>query len=241
MIDSHPVLCSTLGRAYDALASEYYDTVLHPTCADFRWGSNALLEELLPHPAGRSICEVGAGDSLVAAWLQRYRRSLDGLFLTDESAQMLAHSRRWEQHGARTAIARADALPVRDGSVDLLVGSLADPYDNQAWWREARRVVSSVGRVVLTTPSFAWASRFRPSAHEPRDTARFVLRDGAVVDVPSLVREPAAERALIASVGLHVLAEYAITYGELPTPTSPKLESLSESDPVVVGYVAAPL
>ncbi len=225
-------------RSYATLAVEYYDPQRHPTCANFRWASERLLERLVPDPPGAWLCEAGAGDSALAAVLAGRDAPLRDVLITDDSAEMLEHSRRWEGRGARLAVAPATALPVGDGSVDLLVASLADPYDDEAWWREAARVLAPEGRVVLTTPAATWAGAFRASAKEPAASARFVLADGTVVDVPSLVRSPAEERALIATAGLRVVAEHAISRAEILLPVSPKLDALAPGDPVVMGYVA---
>ena len=224
--------------AYTVLAEEYYDAVRHPTCANFRWASDRLLERLVPNPVGASLCEVGAGDSALAALLTARGESVNSLLITDSSAEMLAHSAKWEQRGARLAVAVAASLPVADASIDLLVAALADPYDDEAWWTEASRVLTSEGRVVLTTPAATWAERFRATADEPFASARFVLADGSVVDVPSLVRESAKERALIAAAGLRVIVEDAIERAELRSPVSSKLDALGPRDPVVVGYLA---
>jgi SAM-dependent methyltransferase len=233
-----PELVSAVDGTYDALAAEYYDVERHPTCANFRWGSERLLERVVPGPPDGLICEVGAGDSVLAALLARKGHSLAGLLLTDASLAMLMYSKRWADQGARLEVAAASALPVRDGSVDLLVASLGDPFDCQSWWAEAARVLAPRGQVVLTTPAAGWATGFRGAVDEPSASARFVLADGAVVDVPSYVREPDQERMLIAGAGLRVTAEDAVLRSDLPTPVSAKLDWLAPEDPVVFAYVA---
>jgi ubiquinone/menaquinone biosynthesis C-methylase UbiE len=230
---------ATLDGSYAALAAEYYDAKRHPTSANFRWASERLLERLLPHPPGRSLCEVGAGDSALAAWLAKRRHPLTNLLLTDASAAMLAYSERWARDGARLAVAPATALPVSDESLDLIVASLADPYDESAWWSEVSRVLTPSGRVVLTTPAIGWARAFRHGANEPTASARFVRADGKVVDVPSHIREPADERILIADAGLRLVAEDAVRRTELMAPVSHKLDMIAPQDPVVVAYVVA--
>jgi ubiquinone/menaquinone biosynthesis C-methylase UbiE len=224
--------------AYAPIADEYYDAIRHPTCADFRWASDRLLDRVLPAPPGRSLCDVGAGDSALAGWLARNGLPISGLLLFDASHEMLVQSQRWVGAGAIAEVADARALPVADRSLELVVASLADPFDDFSWWKEVRRVLAGNGRVVVTTPAVGWATKFRKSANEPSDYARFVKRNGSFVDVPSYVRAPADERELISSAGLRVLAQEGITRGDFPHPVSAKLEVLLPDDPVVVAYVA---
>jgi SAM-dependent methyltransferase len=184
------------------------------------------------------MCEVGAGDSLLAGWLVRQGYNLTGLLVTDASPSMLAYSGRWADRGASLAVAHASDLPVADGSLDLLVASLADPYDDSAWWSEASRVLAPTGSIVLTTPSIGWASAFREAAGEPSLCARFLRSDGTTVDMPSQVRHAGDERKLISDAGLRLVAEDAIRRGELASPVSPKLDVVAADDTIVVGYVA---
>lgn len=221
---------------YAALAREYYDRDLHPTCASFREGSELLLERLLPAEvaAGGRPVEVGSGASLLAPWLERHGLPLDDALLTDDSAEMLEHSREWAECGAALEVAPASALPVRDGGARLLVASLADPYDEAALWAEIRRVLAPAAVAVVTTPSWAWASRFR-EGEGPHDRARFVLRSGEELYVPSYVRPPEQEVALIERHGPRLDAVAGVRLAELST-RAPKLGVLGPDDDVVVGY-----
>jgi SAM-dependent methyltransferase len=221
---------------YTALASEYYDRTRHPTCADFRWASDRLLDRLMPERPAGSLCDVGAGDSALAAWLVRHGRDVAGIYLFDASSEMLAHSARWIARGATAEVACAESLPIADGGADLVVASLADPYDTASWWQEVSRILAPDGRVVLTAPSVAWASSFRTRTAEPADHARFTIRDGTCVDVPSHVRNADGERALIEDVGLRLVQRDAVIRAELSGAVSPKLAHLAPEEPVVVGY-----
>jgi SAM-dependent methyltransferase len=198
-----------------------------------------LLGRLVPSSAAaaRSV-EVGSGDSLLAAELAGRGLSLEGLLLTDESAEMLDHSRPFAGRGARLAVAQAHELPVADGSVELLVAALADPYDDERFWAEVARVLAPSGLGVVTTPSWEWAARFRRDTGAPH-TAVFELSTGELVAVPSHVRSPEDEAALIERSGLRVVERSAVTLADLPAPRAPKLEVLREADPVVTGYVVA--
>ena len=220
------------------MASEYYDTGRHPTCANFRQASRILLEALVPNaPVARS-CEVGAGNSLLAELLWRRHRSLDGLLITDAVPEMLQHSLSWERRGATLAVAPAARLPVPESSLDLLVASLADPYDDRSLWDEVARVLAPGGHCVLTTPSATWAHRFRAEG-SPDGAAEFELEDRTTVYVTSLVRSPEEERLLIEGQGLQVIREAAASLDVLDEPISSKLRVLNPDDAVVCGVVAS--
>jgi SAM-dependent methyltransferase len=182
------------------------------------------------------MCDVGAGDSALAAWLTRHGRTLDGVHLFDASSEMLAHSARWVASGATAEVANAHALPAPDRHVDLIVASLADPYDTESWWQEVSRILAPDGQLVLTVPSLVWASSFRSRTGERADHARFVTRRGICVDVPSYIRDHEDERALIENVGLRVAQWANVARTDIPGRASPKLDHLAPEEPVVVGY-----
>ena len=182
-------------------------------------------------------CEVGAGSSLLAELLWRRHRGLDGLLITDALPEMLEHSRRWERCGAALAVAPAASLPVPDASLDLVVGSLADPYDDDSLWEEVSRVLAPGGLCVLTAPSAVWAHRFRVEG-SPGHAAEFVLADERTVYVPSLVRSPEEERRLIEDHGLTIASEASTALAALDEQISSKLRVLAPEDAVVQGFVA---
>lgn len=225
--------------SYDAVASEYYDPVRHPTCDNFREASRALIELMAPGDISK-CCEVGAGDSILAEVAVRRHGNANGLLLTDASASMLQHSSRWQRHGARLAVARADHLPVRDGELQLIVASLADPYDDDAFWYEVARVLGGGGFCLLTTPSWEWVQSFRTGGR-PLDVAEFKLADGEVVSVRSFIRHPSDEHTLIERHGFRVVGEAAIALEKIRGPLSKKLKLLGSGSPVVIGYLATRL
>lgn len=220
---------------YDELAAEYYDPTRHPTCANFREASRALIEMMISEET-LQCCEVGAGGSLYADVAVKRHGDADGLLLTDASLAMLQHSRQWQEHGASLSVARASNLPVGDRSLQLVVASLGDPYDDDAFWHEVARVLAPTGRCLLTTPSWEWARQFRSDC-SPIDLAEFELADGRTVAVPSFLRHPSEERALIERHGLSVVREAAVALEDIPGPVSRKLRVLDSADPVVIGYL----
>lgn len=230
---------ASAGDAYSLVAGEYYDRARHPTCAAFREASAALLDRCLPDVPASSCVEVGTGRSLLAPAFDARGEPLDGLLLTDTSEAMLAHSERWRERGARLAVAPADSLPIADRSAEFLLASLADPYDDERFWREVSRVLTPSGRALVTLPSWEWASRFRDAAGD-LEVALFELADGRRLEVPSLIRPPDDELALIAGAALAVVEALDVTLADLSA-TAPKLDVLQAGEPVVTGYLCRPL
>jgi hypothetical protein len=221
---------------YDLLAKEYYDPALHPTCANFRDASRALISRLLPDVPAAASAEVGCGASLLAEILAERGVQLDGLLLTDRHEGMLAHSREWGTRGARLVATSAAALPVEDHSLSLVVASLADPYCNDGFWQETERVLTSDGQAIVTLPSYVWAQRFRVNG-DPPATARFVLTSGEQVLVPSVILPPDSEQQRIAQHGLCVEEFIELMLVSVPAPHSPKLSVLDDHDAVAAAYV----
>jgi ubiquinone/menaquinone biosynthesis C-methylase UbiE len=229
-----------LSGTYDDLANEYYDDSRHPTSANFRTASDLILQAWLSHglPEGGLFCDVGAGDSALAAYLAQTGHSLRPLRITDKSPRMLEYSRRWEAFGAELLVAPAERLPFRDGSISLMVASLGDPFNLPEFWHEARRVLADGSMAVFTTPSFEWSSRFRPRNHEPHDAAEFVAEDSAIL-VPSLVCTEREQHEMIRTADLVVDGVYHVFMNAISGVLSPKIEeTLASTDPVVTGYLA---
>jgi hypothetical protein len=156
---------------YAIVASEYYDRERHPTCADFRWASDRLLGRLMPESPAGLLCDVGAGDSALAAWLLRHGTDLAGICLFDTSSEMLAHSARWVARGATADVACAEALPIADGGADLVVASLADPYDTASSHPSSNDSASKLSELRAAVNHAAGDPRFRRSGRVKLTTA----------------------------------------------------------------------
>jgi len=210
---------------YDLLGLEYYDAARHPTCANFRRASELYLEPRLLEfgPEALSWCEIGCGRSLAAPAISTLQHSLDNLILSDSSPSMLAHSSEWISRGATRLIADAEHLPLPDGSQDLVVASLGDAYNTINFWREAGRLLSREGVCLFTTPSFDWASSFRPGRPHT-EWALFALRDGTEVMVPSIILNDEDQATLVQTAGLQVVEHSTIALSQLGSmPVSSKL------------------
>jgi len=164
--------------SYSDVATEYYDTTRHPTCANFREASTAILRKWLTNflQPENIVVETGAGSSIVSEIIDEFGTQVF-LALCDKSPAML------NQSANRSAniriIADVEKLPIRQASADLIVASLGDPYNTPLFWRECRRILRPDGQVFFTTPSFEWAHTFRGETGVRQMEAKFDLDDGS--------------------------------------------------------------
>jgi SAM-dependent methyltransferase len=227
--------------AYSAIASEYYDALRHPTCKNLRDASTIFLERALSL-CGRDstwICDVGAGDSIVAALMLRRKSDLSRLLLVDCDYAMLSYSSQYSAHGAELLLGTNFQLPFPSKSIGTVISSLGDPYNRNEFWSELCRVLRPGGICLFTTPSFEWAVEFRASkSPEKKDAAYFELKNGTGVYVPSFIYSIDQQDALIRQYGLRVVDVEKISSDKLPRPLSPKL--LKQGSPlphVLTGFV----
>lgn len=231
---------------YETIASEYYDPVLHPTCANFREASSGVIYPCLKKYVSptSTLCEVGAGMSLAAEWLVVEGCSLDRLTLIDSSPTMLEYSRKWLEYRVCLKLGDAHNMPLPSESIDVLVSSLGDPYNTSDFWGEVQRVLRQNGTVIYTTPSFEWATTFRSTTtNEEMITAAFILKNGQEVRVPSFIYHEQAQIALIERHGLQVKEIVQMPFAALKSDgISPKLDVLNSCESsVVTGYIAGKL
>jgi SAM-dependent methyltransferase len=229
-----------LANDYEAFAAEYYDVERHPTCANFREGSRAILGGWLETSKTMLIyCDVGAGMSLPAEILAPRLTRLDRMFLLDDSPAMLTHSSQWAQLGAHLMLADVSRrIPLETESVDVLVASLGDPYNIGTFWAEVHRVIRPGGRIFYTTPSYEWAVAYRTPERGGSDAAEFELADGRSVCVPSHVYPCHDQVEFVTRYGLVVDEIANVPAAALSeTSLSPKLLVLANRDAAVVtGY-----
>lgn len=221
---------------YATVAAEYYDESRHPTCRNFRDASRVFLETSLAAVALRGVTlEVGAGYSLLGELAETSRLEFEQLLLLDSSVEMLSYSRRFSS-SAKIVVGDARELPFADATVSLLVASLADPYNVESFWREAARCLRKGGQCIFTTPSYDWATSFRPSSeNERQDAAYFELRSGQRLYLPSVIKPEAEQRKMIFDAGMEVLEVTSLRTDVIPPPYSGKIFGC---DSVVTGYIA---
>ena len=230
-------------HAYGPLAGEYYDAQRHPTCANFRAGSTLLLRRMLARVTvdRAAVCEVGAGRSIVPDLVPDWAERLCELVLVDASPEMLAHSAAAIEDGAVPEIADARALPFPADHFDLVIVSLGDPFNDDAFWREVRRVLAPGGACLFTCPAYDWARAFRGKHGSVMiGQAEFVTKGGNACTVPSLIWPPTAQIKMIEDAGLTLIDHETIPVDAIDEHSrSWKLCAGRGRDaPIVEGYVA---
>ncbi len=226
---------------YEDIACEYYDSIRHPTCANFREASAILIRRWLQRlpPGACWFCEVGAGKSLLAELLATEGSPPADLIITDSSPAMLSYSRPWA--GTRTHLVLSDSimLPITDEGLDLVVSSLGDPYNLPAFWREVYRTLKPGGSAFFTTPAYDWASAFRDSSGSDLEFAEFELLGGECVQVPSWIYPAEKQVEMIEESGLHVKESSRVSILEIASHyLSPKLlMERGQNADVVEGYL----
>ncbi|MHB1798954.1 MAG: class I SAM-dependent methyltransferase [Vulcanimicrobiaceae bacterium] len=226
---------------FDRLADEYYDFQAHPTCQNFTNASALALSLLLPAmtTSESRICDVGAGRSLVVEALAQLDFDPRNLTLLDDSVGMMKHSGRFIRQGSIPVISDAHEMPFASSSFDLVVSSLGDAYNDAVFWREIHRITRSQGRCIFTTPSVDWALAYRSGAGDPPDAALFALRDGGIVQVPSIILHRDLQQRLIEESGFTLQAVMDIPTHALVGTLSKKLRSNGDIiSPIVTAYVA---
>jgi len=227
---------------YEDLASEYYDSIRHPTCANFREGSKIILSKFLDDFSleNRKLCEVGAGKSLIAELLENTNVSPNCFFITDLSFSMLAYSKQWNSHGAFLVVADAIKLPFPSNSMEIVISSLGDPYNTSLLWVEIFRILEPNGTFLFTTPSYEWATSFRrKDSGEAFRLAEFELSNGKHIWVPSWIYSINEQLKRIKKEGFFSQGVISVPLSRLKGKRiSPKLLNKNGSDiNVVTGYV----
>jgi SAM-dependent methyltransferase len=225
---------------YAEIAAEYYNVIRHPTCHNFREASiNFISSVLCKINTNGIMLEVGAGYSVLGQALSDANIDFRNLILSDSSSAMLTHSEKFLSQGAMALVADATAVPLRSGTIDLIVASLGDPYNTSEFWSEVYRCLVPGGYCLFTTPSFEWASQFRSvKLRELAGRAFFELRDGRSLYVPSLVYSVEGQKSLLGEQRLVIKEVMNVPVNSLRGPISDKLR-LKEGTVVnpVTGYV----
>lgn len=227
---------------YGSVADEYYNSVLHPTCADFYLASSALLGDFFrDNPRHGLIFEVGAGKSALPSILKG--KTGNRIILSDSSPEMLSHSRRHSEEAAEFILCDASELPEDLPAIDLIVASLGDPYNSHEFWREVSRVLRVGGEVYFTTPSWEWAHAFRSGGQEERPGyALFVTASGGRLYLRSDIRPEPEQRKMMAEVGLEVRQTVHFTLADLKRqrvqPSSKLSGFVTDNTPIVTAFSA---
>ena len=110
--------------------------------------ADAVPDELVA--AARVVVEVASGTGLLTGLVQPRTAPGSRYLVLDLSASMLAVGRSGDAAGVAAACADAGALPLRDGSADLIVSSLGPLQEDVGYLVESGRVLRPGGRLVIS-------------------------------------------------------------------------------------------
>jgi SAM-dependent methyltransferase len=194
-------------NAYERVAYEYYDRTLHPTCANLRdasWHGFSKMAAAFFRDDD-DFCEVGSGDGMLGKMPKAGRRIVSA----DPSPAMLGRNL------GRVIQAEASDLPFADESFDGVFGSLADPYNQPAFYNEAWRVLRKGGRLLFSVPDVRWVrfNQRREGVTEPVAILR--LSDGTSVSLSSHVYEIEEQIDLLRTAGFSDVSSRSIGWAEI--------------------------
>jgi len=227
--------------SYRLVAAEYYDASLHPTCANFRSASRLALQRhasAFQQPRA-TILEVGAGRSIHAEICTNWRQLRQRLILNDAAQEMLAYSADVIKDGAETIIGNVADISIQSGSIDCIISSLGDPYNDDRFWLTCYNALRLSGFIIYTTPAFGWASKFRNADSHSKFAAEFVTMLGQKIDMPSFIYNQTEQIKMIQKVGFSVTSFGSINLHEISHQNiSPKLNVLNDPYlPIIDWYI----
>lgn len=208
--------------SYSQVALEYYDELLHPTCADFRDACRIYLDKFFAvnKPSGR-IADIGCGQSLVAEF------QTDGLCLIDESMEMISQN----VPGIEQRILNIESESFGDNEFDFIFAILGDPYNSKNSWLNITEALKFGGQCIFIVPSFDWAKKFRlGDKNEKPNFARFITSNGEAIFLHSSIVPPDVQRQIIEEVGLSLVAVDHVLVGDLAYVRSPKILKFLTTD-----------
>jgi len=208
---------------YADIAPEYYDKILHPTCDYFGMLSAVSISNYVRDLEVNSVwVEVGAGASQIS-WPNNL-----SVISSDLNLGMLLQG---SDTSRKLLVCNAYQMPLKPLVADGIVGSLADPYNDEKWWAEAHRILKRNGDLIFTVPSYAWAMQFRNSNNMMN--AEFLTARGCVHLLPSYIYETQSQITKLTEQGFDFVKYLAVRKtGEAP----PKVEFLSNSESVLDFY-----
>jgi len=214
------------------VALEYFDQVLHPTCDAFGKASQRLFEEFTQSndKAADLILEIGPGQQPKAELF-----SSRSILYVDDSLTMLDYAP--SPPNVIKRVASADNIPLDSDSADYVLASLGDPYNTESFWMEISRVLKSEGICIYTTPSYQWSMNYRRIEGSPEDCARFALRNGLVVDLPSFVFPQKDQVALMERCGFQLIETREFMKRDIEAPIAPKIATADIDTPIVTMFV----
>ncbi|WP_244930833.1 class I SAM-dependent methyltransferase [Nocardioides sp. W7] len=201
-------------KPYDALAGEYYDAA-HKTSRNFdatTIDAVATLQHDLP--TGK-VLEVGAGRGRANEFLNIDSNRIVQL---DNSAAMLRLQPR--EASLVRVLNDAESLPFPDGEFSVVLAFLCDPFLGLNFLSEARRVLTSGGVLLGTTPSEVWGRALRGKLDVDQMETRFMLRTGSIAKVPSALYSVSQLKLMLEAAGFDPtsikISSYSLPEGVQP-------------------------
>jgi SAM-dependent methyltransferase len=145
--------------AWSVEAANYVESAERHWAGDeISWGIWEIPEAevgALPDVTGMDVVELGCGTAYISAWLARRGARPIGVDLTE--AQLDTARRMQARHGLEFLLvhASAEAVPLPDGSADLVVSEYGASLwcEPAAWIAEAARLLRPTGHLVFLTNS----------------------------------------------------------------------------------------
>lgn len=151
--------------------------------------------------SGKQYLEVGGG---AATLLRRVFSPDSGLIVGDLCAEMAQHTPRPPENMAYGQFSAFD-LPFAESHFDGVFAFLADSYNVPRFYKEAWRVLSTGGFLLLTCPTKVWAKTLRQGGDESLHYARFTTREGKIVSIPSITWSKEEYYSLLEYAGFSVV------------------------------------
>lgn len=217
----HPALIDSINATGYALVAAEFTDDQRPTTSNFHEATYPFFERQIAAITSGSVClEIGPGRGWLRSaliWPSVDYRAVDiarSMLDLIPSANIPSHC------------SSARNLPFGSRSFDFVLASLADGYCYPAALCEIRRVLNPSGTLVLTAPAVEWARGIRSGPH--RDTTRFTLKSGSVVEVFSFTFMLEELLRLLKQCGFAIVSAERI-YGRSISAHSTISEALSDS------------
>lgn len=210
--------------SYDTIAHEYYDEG-HVTSRNFDDTTVAAISDLNIAFRRGVILELGAGRGRAREFLNVGPERVVQL---DNSEEMFGLPNREEC--MLKVLADACNVPLASGQFAAVVAFLADPFFGLNSMSEAYRMLVRGGKLLLTVPSYDWASALREELGIDVMTTRFqLLGTEKHVVLPSLVHQSSRIQEILETCGFSDVQISSHTVPNTVENVSPDIQNPAQS------------